>query len=227
VQDHDILPEQPIRQVGEGAAKGIDLLIGTTRDEIKLLAPVKRAPIDDAALIEGVCTVLETPDLAVARSLIDVYRTSRRGLNLPTGNLDMLDAINTDVHFRIPALRIADAQSAAGCKAYVYLFTHESSARRGALGACHALELAFVFGSFDAPTQDRFCGTGPDVDRLSGEMMDCWIAFARTGNPATPAVAPWQPYGGSERPTMMFGTSRSGQENDPFGSERRAVSALM
>ena len=31
---------------------------------------------------------------------------------------------------------------------------------RGALSACHALEIPFVFGTIDAPLQDRFAGTG-------------------------------------------------------------------
>ena len=44
-----------------------------------------------------------------------------------------------------------------------------------------------MFGTLNAPTQDRFAGTGPDVERLSRDMMDAWLAFAKTGNPASAA----------------------------------------
>ena len=38
----------------------------------------------------------------------------------------------------------------------------------GALGACHAVELPFVFGTLDAPGMAAFSGSGPDAERLSG-----------------------------------------------------------
>jgi para-nitrobenzyl esterase len=166
-------------------------------------------------------------DETTARKLIEVYRASRKMKGLPTDNNDMLDAISSDVRFRIPSLRLALAQRGAGGNAYVYLFTHASPARRGTLGSCHALELPFVFGSMDAPTQDRFAGTGVNVERLSHDMMDAWLNFARTGNPAAKAVGTWSAYDDRQRPTMVFDTKASRQETDPFGEERHAIEALM
>jgi len=227
VKDPGVMPDEPLRMVRNGLAKAIDIVIGSNRDENKLFVPPKREPIDDAALVAGVCAAVPTTDKSAAQNLIETYRASRGSKKLPTDNLDILDAIGSDVRFRIPSLRLALGQRAAGGKAFVYLFTHASPARRGALGSCHALELPFVFGTLNAPTQDRFAGTGVDVERLSRDVMDAWLAFARSGDPAAKAVGAWSAYDETKRPTMVFDTRASREENDPFGEERRALEALI
>ncbi|MEJ5220580.1 MAG: carboxylesterase family protein, partial [Tepidiforma sp.] len=111
-------------------------------------------------------------------------------------------------------------------RTYVYFFTYASPARRGAMGACHALEMPFVFGTLDAPGQDRFAGTGPDVERLSANMMDAWIAFARSGDPSHEGIGRWEAYDAEQRPTMVF-DRESGLERDPYAEERRAAESLL
>jgi para-nitrobenzyl esterase len=83
-----------------------------------------------------------------------------------------------------------------------------------------------VFGTTNAPTQDRFAGSGPDVDRLSANMMDAWISFARTGKPGHEGIGPWEPVDEGTRPTMVF-DRQSGLQHDPYGEERKAVEALV
>jgi para-nitrobenzyl esterase len=228
VIDPATLPALPAKAVADGAAKGVDIVIGTNRDEVKLFtAAVRREPIDDAALLKDVRVMLPTAGEGEAKELIEVYRASRKVRQLPDDNRDIRDAIGSDVRFRIGSVRWAHNQRAAGGKAWLYLFTHASPARRGALGSCHALEMPFVFGTLHAPTQDKFAGTGPDVARLSREMMDCWLSFASNGDPAHPSIAPWSQYATAQRPTMMFGTTASGQQNDPFGEERAAIENLI
>ena len=227
VVDPAVLPQVPAKAVADGAARDIDIVIGTNRDEVKLFAGVRREPIDDAALLKDVLAALPKAGEGAARDLIAVYRASRKARQLSDDNLDILDAIGSDVRFRIGSLRWAVNQRAAGGKAWAYLFTHASPARRGALGSCHALEMPFVFGTLHAPTQDRFAGTGPEVARLSREMMDSWLSFVGNGDPAHPSIAPWSQYTGEARPTMVFGTVGSAQENDPFGEERAAIEQLM
>jgi para-nitrobenzyl esterase len=227
VTDPAMMPDEPIAMVRGGAAKAVDIVIGTTRDENKLFVPPRREPISDVALVDAVRATVAGKDKTAVQKLVETYRASRKAKNLPTDNLDILDAVATDVRFRMPSLRLALHQRAAGGKAYVYLFTHASPARRGALGSCHALELPFVFGTLNAPTQDRFAGTGPDVERLSRDMMDAWLAFATTGDPAATAIGAWSAYDDVKRPTMVFDTKFSRQEDDPFGEERRALEALI
>ena len=228
VVDPATLPAAPPKAIAGGAAKDVDVVIGTNRDEVKLFAAaMRREPIDDAALLKDVRAALPKAGEGEAKDLIEVYRASRKVRQLPDDNLDILDAIGSDVRFRIGSVRWAQNQRAAGGKAWLYLFTHASPARRGALGSCHALEMPFVFGTLGAPTQDKFAGTGPDVQRLSREMMDSWLSFANNGDPAHPSIAPWSQYDDGRRPTMIFGTRASGQENDPFGEQRAAIEKLI
>lgn len=227
IRDGLTLLEQPLSAVRAGAAAGIPVMAGTNRDEVKLFAAtMRRDEIDDEALVRGVDAALGKPGPERAREVIGVYRRSRAGKGLPGTNLDILDAVTSDVRFRIGATRLALAQQPHQPDTYLYLFTYASPARRGALGSCHALEMPFVFGTLGAPTQDRFAGSGPGVEQLSRHMMDAWISFARSGNPAHEGIGRWDPYTEPNRPTMVFDLE-CGQQDDPFGEERRAVEALL
>ena len=81
------------------------------------------------------------------------------------------------------------------------------------LGACHAIELPFVFGTFDSPTRYQIVGANPPME-LSDIMMDAWIAFIRTGNPNHTGMQEWPLYEIPLRATMIF-TDRSSVQNDP------------
>jgi para-nitrobenzyl esterase len=225
IVDGRTLPDQPLAAVARGDASAIEVVIGSNRDEMKLFnATPGRQSLDEAAVIERVAAFLtlrraRSRDVnADAARLLDGYRRARTG-RLPTGPLDLLDAIQGDLQFRLPSIRLAEAQRAHQAHTHMYLFVHESPARHGALGACHALELPFVFGTLDAPTQDRFAGTGPDIERLSENMMDAWLAFARTGDPGHPGIGAWDDYERERRQTMIFGRE-SHLESAPFDAER-------
>lgn len=226
VRDPGSLPEDPIKVARDGGAADIDLLIGSNRDEVKLFMPGKREPLSDQALLASVRARLPKASDGQVLDLIEVYRASRQTRGLPVENLDVIDAIASDMQFRIASTRLAAAQTPHR-PAYLYLFTHVSPARRGVLGACHALEMPFVFGTTRAPTQVKFAGEGADVERLEGEIMDAWIAFARTGSPSHPGLGDWPAHDAAGRATMVFGTSGSQVEADPFGEERRALDALL
>lgn len=226
IVDGHTVPEQPLSAVGNGVARDVELVIGSNRDEMKLFnAGVPREPIDDATLIKRLTKVLPRRAAPHVGDLVAVYRKSRTDANLPSTNLDLLDAIQGDDMFRIPSIRLAEAQRQHQPHTFMYLFVFESPARRGALGACHALELPFVFGTLDAPTQDKFAGKGADVDRLSGHMMDAWLAFTRRGDPAHDGIGPWQAYDSKERATMLFGRACS-LVRAPFDAERAAWDAV-
>ncbi len=228
VADGEVLPGAPLEIVRKGFSAGVPVMLGTNRDEVKLFAAsVRRDEIDDAELAKRVGRSVPKASTDQLAGLIGTYRTSREAKGLPTTNLDILDAIDTDLRFRVGAMRLAEAQVQHQPDTYLYLFTYASPARRGALGSCHALEMPFVFGTTKtAPTQDRFAGTGPDVDRLSEAMMDAWIAFARTGRPAHEGIGEWPAYNAATRPTMIF-DRQSGLENDPFQVERLALEAVI
>src|SRR5439155_11653988 len=118
------------------------------------------------------------------------------------------------------------AQSEHQSATYAYLFTWPSPLFDGALGACHALEIPFVFGRLDNPGMDVFAGSGPDADRLSQRMQDAWLAFAHTGNPACEDLDEWPAYDGARRTTMVFDRDCR-IEGAPMEPERKFWEALV
>ena len=70
---------------------------------------------------------------------------------------DLLAAIQTDWYWRIPAIRLADAHAKSAAATYMYEFAWRSPQFNGRLGACHALEIAFVFDTLGKrQTEGRF-----------------------------------------------------------------------
>jgi para-nitrobenzyl esterase len=224
--DGKSLPRRPIAAIREGLACDIPLLVGTNRDEQKLYVQVPRAPIDDAALEQQVRAQLPPAAAERAREVITVYRKSRAVRGLPSSNCDILDAVQTASRFRIPATRLCEAHVAHQPRTFLYQFDWESPARRGELGACHGLEVPFVWGTVGKNGDPRFTGVGPAADQLAAQMMDAWIAFARTGDPSHPGIGPWAPYSVRSRQTMIFGR-RCGAEAAPFEEERAVWEALL
>ncbi|MGE0599204.1 MAG: carboxylesterase/lipase family protein [Dehalococcoidia bacterium] len=227
IVDGASLHKRPLDAIQDGDAADLPIVIGTNRDETKLFAAtMRREPMDDETLGKAVAAALPKASPESVQSLIATYRQSRGAKGLPTSNLDVIDAIQTDSGMRASANKTALAQQKHQPATFNYLFTYSSPARGGSLGACHALEMPFVFGTTKAPTQDRFAGTGPDVDRLSHNMMDAWLSFAKTGSPGHEGIGNWPAYTAESRPTMVF-DRQSGVENDPFGEERQAIEKLI
>lgn len=223
--DDDTLPVSPLDAIREGAARDIELITGTTRDEWRLFTFGLRShrSLDAEALRKRIAARLErlgTGDPASATDrLLEVYRTGRQAW-------ETFDAIETDRHFRRPANLLAEAQAVHQSDTYSYLFSWPSPAARGTLGACHSIELPFVFGTLDAPTMDRFAGRGPDADALSRHMMDAWVAFARSGKPSHAGIDTWEPYDVTQRPTLVF-DRESRLERDPHADERRVWDEVL
>lgn len=225
VVDGASLPDQPLDAVRDGAAADIPLLIGTARDEQKFYVPAQRPAIDDAELHRQLQSSLPRRAADRVAEVVEVYRASREARGLPATHHDIADAVATASRFRMPALRLAEAQ-AAHRPTFVYQFDWGSPARRGTLGACHGLDIPFVFGTIGRTGDDRMTGTGAEVDRLSGQMMDAWIAFARTGDPSHPDIGPWPGYEPADRQTMVF-DRECGAQAAPFEEERALWESLM
>jgi para-nitrobenzyl esterase len=108
----------------------------------------------------------------------------------------------TDTVFTLPSLRFAALAAQAGARSWAYQF--DWSAPGSPLGACHCIELPFVFGNPDAWTDAPMLrGADPaQVEALSGAIRAVWIAFVQTGDPDT---GPTWPTYLPNRQTMRFG----------------------
>jgi para-nitrobenzyl esterase len=220
VADGDVLPRAPIDAFAAGDAAEVAMIVGTTRDEAKLFTAMMPmlAGIEAAGLPAMIAMI--TGDAVGAEALVGAYRSSR-GPDVPPA--DVFAAAMTDRMFRQHSLRLAEAKSAHQQDTHMYLFDWAGTGMDGAIGACHALEIPFVFGTLDSGL-GQLAGTGPDAEALAATMQDAWLAFARTGDPATPALE-WPRYDMERRATAVFGPEVS-VVHSPLETERLAWSMV-
>jgi para-nitrobenzyl esterase len=186
----------------------VPLIIGTNLDEGTLFTALVPLWVDDEQLAARLPSFAADP-----QAVVRAHRAA-----LPAGRAPIVDVFGEAV-FRIPSLRIADAQvEGGGAPAWVYWFTFPTPIVGGMLGATHALEIAFVWNFTDA--WSAFVGEGAPKE-LAEAMHDAWIAFARTGDPNHAGMPAWPVYDTSSRPTMEFGSSVR-LVNDPQSDLRRA-----
>lgn len=219
VEESNSIPTNPLQAVKLGAAAKISIMVGSNRDEQKLFRGLTE--IDDRKLLSIVEKILPARARAQAGAMIKTYRVERAKRSERYDNAEIASALQTDARFRMPAIRLLEAQQEHNQQSYGYLFCFQSTTRP-AMGACHALEIPFVFGNLDAVgLVNDFVGNSANEKKLSANMMDVWISFARTGKPAHAGVGDWLPYDRKDRATMLFDIS-SAMAKKPFDRERMA-----
>jgi para-nitrobenzyl esterase len=213
VIDGEIILDVPNEMARKGYSRDIVTIIGTNLEEWKLFGLMQPGynQIDEAEVIKRIALLVPAES---AKKLVETYKKARAKRGDAITPPELLSAIDTDIMFRMPALELVEAQQKNEQRVYNYLFNWKSPAMGGAFGACHALEIGFVFGKYD----DMFCGTGPEADKLANQMQDAWLAFARTGSPSCKSLGDWPVYG-KERMTMMLGKD-SHVEAAPYEEER-------
>ena len=205
VVDGTFLPQHPLRAVEQGAAAEVDLLIGTNRDELTLfsLGRPELMALDEPRALSWIANA--APDVP-ATELLSGYREARTVRAEAIDPHALTVAIGSDGVFRWPSLQLAAAQQVHRASTFVYLFEWESPAFGGILGSSHALELPFVFGVVHVPAIQLFTGGGTEVETLSTQMLQAWLAFARTGDPTHAALeGGWPAWDPRKRSTMVFG----------------------
>jgi para-nitrobenzyl esterase len=240
VVDGSNIAEPPDRVIAAGKGADIAVMVGTNRDEMTLFLAF------DAGVGQMTGDQLDRRLSALLsasswRRLEGRYRAARAAPDARAGvdGLDGLDgvdgqggrdavellcAVSTDLVFRIPALRLADglAERPGGpprSPVWMYRFDWTSPAAGGRLGATHALDIPFVWDLVDVPGVEAFTGEAPGRRELAAAIHGAWLAFATTGNPATPLLPPWPPYQPPRRATMLFAAA-SQVVDDPNGAER-------
>lgn len=213
VIDGILLPFVPLRSVAMGSADGIPILTGSTLEEWKLFSILdpEAGRLDEVGLRRRFDWKM--PGRAVTH-IIASYKEVFEKRGVPASPADLLVAIKTDHVFRMPAVRLAEIQRKRKQPVYNYLFTWPSPMLDGRLGACHAIEQGFEFGTLDKD----FTGLGPAAETLAKNMQDAWIAFARTGDPSSEGVGKCPTYG-ENRETIMLG-EHCGIEEAPYEDER-------
>jgi para-nitrobenzyl esterase len=203
--DGDLLPEHPLDAISTGSARGVPLLVGTNRDEwnLFLLADAKARTLDEGGLLRRYARSLGPDDVPRAHAL---YREA-----LPHASpRARWAAYQTHRVFMAPADRLAELQ-AAHAPSYAYLFTWSPPLVRSRVGACHALEVPLVFGTYRHPLLRGLYLGGASSTALA--LQRAWLAFARTGCPETGGS--WLTFSAANRAPQALG-----------GEDRGAVAAF-
>jgi para-nitrobenzyl esterase len=209
VVDSHHLPIPPIDAIATGATASVPLMIGTNTDENKLFRALAWGPtvppggLSDrlAALFIDTTPQSERP-AALVEHLLRTYQA------LAHGDDDAWDIVATDRMWRAPVWKLMDAYASAGGSVFSYEFALTTPVRGGILGACHALEIPFVFGNLRQPGVTEFIGDditpGSVAASVSAMMNATWAEFARQGRPVHPDLPVWPEFKQGSRQQMCF-----------------------
>ncbi len=223
------IPKHPLEAFRNGDCKDIEFMIGSNLDEAKMftaLAPDLNAMIEGGGdnsliMLMGMLNI----DNNKSSAIVNAYKKAREGTrsNEP---LELLNVLITEGIFRIPTIRLLEAQSEHQPSTYNYMFTYPSPYLNGTLGSPHAVEIPFVFNTIHAPILNGFVGNGPSEQALSEKVMDAWIQFAHSGDPNHENIPQWPSYKTDERATMFLGNDCK-VVNAAFDKEREAWDGLL
>ncbi|GAQ55717.1 carboxylesterase/lipase family protein [Streptomyces acidiscabies] len=188
VTDGDLVPRDPLQALIDGdVARDVDLLVGWTSDEYRLwLVP--------GGLVERVDRL---GPVALAGAMARCHCGSEvprgyRALHPDAGPAEIVGQMVTDHMLRRPLHRLADSRPGTS---YLYEFAWPSG--RPGLGACHSLELGFVFDAGDSPDSVKLAGENPPKT-LAAEVHGAWTRFVKTGDPG------WEAWDATH-PVRVFG----------------------
>lgn len=174
VADGDVVPDEPALPV-------VDLLLGCNREEYRLWF----VPSGMVDRVSGLSLRLALLKFRIPGRVARLYRAARPGAKPG----EILGEMATDLLVRGPLNRLADSRPD---RTFLYEFAWRSPVL--GLGACHALEIGFVFDNLIHGEGL----TGPDAPQpLADAMHRAWVAFASSGDPGWSA---WD----TRRPVRVF-----------------------
>jgi carboxylesterase type B len=177
VIDGDVIPASPIDRIVGGAGADIDLMVGATSEEWRFfLVPAGAIQHISAETLAGVVAAYGLP--------VDRALQAYRAADPAAGAGDLLAELLGDWYVRIPLLRLADAHSRAVSATFAYEFAWPSRQFNGLPGACHGLEIGFVFDTLGCGTEPVAGANPPQV--LADVMHAARVGFATNGNPGWP-----------------------------------------
>lgn len=201
-----------------GARRDVNLMIGITRHEHfhQSIAGREFGWMDDASLR---ATLL--PHLGERTGhLIDGYRRATPGASPSSLLAEMI----TDLDWRLPALRIAEAKAMGGNPAFHY-FNAYSSGPFGTLPLLFDERTFFDFGDAGTVMDETGMEDYDSGRALAGQVSGAFGAFIRSGNPDHDGLPHWPAYSAQGRETMVLDFNCR-IENDHCGEQRQLMAAL-
>ena len=212
-RDGVVLPEDPYAAYENGAAKDIDIMLGSNEDEMRYfmqeVGGVNNYKLIIPVLYESNTKSISPPDRENIRQTFRKIRMDRPW---------RVTEFYNETIFRLPAIAVAESHAKAGGNTYMYYWRYPSA--HPDWGACHAVELAYVFNNLDQTIY-----TGDNIDPgLAANVQAMWVNFAKTGNPSIPDLE-WKKYDPVQRETMML-DSTCYMEKNPKALQRELLFSL-
>jgi para-nitrobenzyl esterase len=211
VVDGRSLPRHPFHPDAPAVSADVPVIVGYNRTEATFFL-ASRDPSAPKMTDEDLQKRAKTLFGDAAPRVVDLYRKSHPGLN----PYDLFVLISTDYPTGVGSIRLAERKAASG-KAPVYLYNFNWETPVAGLKSPHTLEIPFVFNNI--AIAKPLVGDGADARALADKVCDAWVAFARTGDPSTPALPKWLPFTEADRCTMLF-NNESKVEQDPIREKR-------
>ena len=171
VYGDDLLPQKPIDALRQGAGADIDLLIGTNAEEMNLYFVPTGVR---AKLPRLMAWWLLSRSLPKARKALKAYGLGQKAKRAG----EAFAEATTDLVFRHPARQFAEAHQG---NSWMYEMEWQSPACDGMLGACHGIELPFVFDTLHTATGPRGLAGENPPQGLARQIHDLWSGFASDG----------------------------------------------
>ena len=204
VCDGTLLPSKPMRAWKEGAAKDVDVMIGSTEDEFNYFKfYFKPEQMPD---FWGGQTPFHFDEMLNIKDWEKVYADAYPEKDLIDDYIEFMNQTG----FRVMTDLMAEQQSAFR-PTYDYLFKYKSTI--DGMGACHAIEVPFVLNNLDTPNGLEFTGPNPP-EHLAKEMGSAWYSFAKSGIPTDPSGKDWEPYTATDHAQMVIDETAWDQMRD-------------
>ena len=197
VVDGRFLPESPFAKAAPDISKGIPLLIGSTLSEFANFPNPALAGHENWGEAEVKAYFAKQFGAEKADKIVTAFRKAYPNLKPNVWPV-------VDMMARPSTVRAAELKAAQGDKVYNYIFAWRSPILDYAWAAGHSTELPFVFDDYELGLQST--GGGPVVQRLTDEVSQAWINFARSGDPSVKGLAPWKPFTEKAPVTMYLDT---------------------
>ena len=181
IVDGATLLDAPWRVLAGGAARGIDLLVGHTRDEYSLFHRWHDNDVPDGLLTDTI------QRLAPISCRPGDYRAAYPDASAS----ELYEIVNADWLFRMPCEHLAAAHHAGGGTARLYELAWRFNPDEG---ASHSLDMLLVFGTLTRDDITSHPSADPEAadeyERISHSMRADWVDFATHGAPSWPSYEP-------------------------------------
>ncbi len=221
IADGEIVPEDYMSALEEAGDSGITMMIGTNADE-SYYDPGELGGYDNWVeyLDEIWNEDYEAAD-SEGKALMDEFEKIQK-------NDEGRNDVFTKAEYRnekswwISAINMAETYSDGGGTAYMYYWDVPSTREDYLYGACHAVELSYIFNNLDI---DIYAGDNQDKPTAE-KAQQAWVNFAKSGDPSIDE-AEWLPYDAENRNTMIISLDGWKLESDPMSNLRKLMTELL